>query len=122
MFPASFWEEAVADYDPPDALLVADEPGHGVVGFTGVRGETGELFLLFVDPERSGRGVGQMLLEAAHETLRAVGCREAFLHTEERNTRAVAVYAAAGYVPDGTVREREFRGTPLREPRLVKTL
>jgi GNAT superfamily N-acetyltransferase len=122
ILPASFWEEAVADYDPPDALLVATEPEHGVAGFAAVRAATGELFLLFVDPGRGGRGIGRVLLDAAHDALRAAGCREVFLHTEERNERALAVYAAAGYVPDGTVRERDFRGTPLREPRLVKTL
>jgi ribosomal protein S18 acetylase RimI-like enzyme len=122
ILPASYWDEAVTGYDRPDALLVATEPGHGVAGFTAVRVETGELFLLFVDPARGGRGIGRLLLEAAHDALRAAGCREAFLHTEERNTRALAVYAAAGYVPDGAVRERDFRGTPLRELRLVKTL
>ena len=28
----------------------------------------------------------------------------------------------AGYVPDGTVRESDFEGEPLREVRLVKAL
>jgi hypothetical protein len=34
----------------------------------------------------------------------------------------LAVYTAAGYRPDGTVRESNFRGIALREPRLVKQL
>ncbi len=36
--------------------------------------------------------------------------------------RARAVYAAAGYRPDGTVRESDSGGAPLRELRLVKPL
>jgi RimJ/RimL family protein N-acetyltransferase len=40
----------------------------------------------------------------------------------ERNARALALYAAAGYRPDGTVRESDLDGAVLREPRLVKAL
>jgi RimJ/RimL family protein N-acetyltransferase len=63
-----------------------------------------------------------VLLDAAHDVLRAAGNSEAFLFTEERNTRARAVYAAAGYRPDGRVRESDFEGERLRELRLVKAL
>ena len=62
------------------------------------------------------------LLAAADEVLRSAGCREAFLYTHEQNERAIAVYEAAGYRRDGTVRESEFRGFHQREPRLVKAL
>ena len=62
------------------------------------------------------------LLAAADSALRAAGCREAFLYTHEQNSRALHVYASAGYRPDGTVRESDFRGTTLRELRLVKHL
>jgi hypothetical protein len=68
------------------------------------------MFLLFVDPAHAGHD--------PHPLVRAA----AFLFTEERNTRARAVYAAAGYRPDGTVRESELHGVPLRELRLVTTL
>jgi GNAT superfamily N-acetyltransferase len=103
-------------------LLVAADAAHGVVGFAAVHAEEGEMFLLFVDPAHAGRGVGRMLLNAAHDVLRAAGHTEAFLFTEERNTRSRAVYAAAGYLPDGTVRESDFKGAVLRELRLVKPL
>jgi len=65
---------------------------------------------------------GRALLAAAHDALRAAGCREAFLFTHEQNERALAVYAAAGYRPDGWFRSSEFRGAHLRELRLVKQL
>jgi ribosomal protein S18 acetylase RimI-like enzyme len=77
---------------------------------------------LFVDPAAAGRGVGRRLLDAAHDALRDAGCGEAFLYTHEQNERALAVYRAAGYRPDGTVRESDFRGVALRELRLVKPL
>jgi hypothetical protein len=40
----------------------------------------------------------------------------------EQNERALAVYTAAGYRPDGSVRVSDFRGTRLPELRLVKQL
>jgi ribosomal protein S18 acetylase RimI-like enzyme len=80
------------------------------------------MYLLFIHPEHAGRGIGRTLLYAAHDALRAAGCRESLLYTHEQNERALAVYEAAGYRRDGTVRESDFRGVHLREPRLVKTL
>ena len=40
----------------------------------------------------------------------------------EQNERALAVYVAAGYRPDGSDWVSEFRGTRIRELRLVKQL
>jgi GNAT superfamily N-acetyltransferase len=122
MFTPQQWDELVADHAPPKALLVATDDAHGVVGFTAVHPEVGEMFLLFVHPAHAGRGIGRALLNAAHDVLRAAGCTEVFLFTEERNARALAVYVAAGYRPDGQVRESDFHGEPLRELRLVNAL
>ena len=122
MFPPDEWDKLVAEQAPPNVLLVAiDEPGD-VVGFTAVHPREGEMFLLFVHPTHAGRGVGRALLDAAHGALRDAGCREAFLYTHAENERALAVYEAAGYRRDGSVRESDFRGVHLREPRLVKPL
>jgi GNAT superfamily N-acetyltransferase len=122
MFSAQHWDEFVVDHAPPRALIVATDDADEVVGFTAIHPEVGEMFLLFVDPSHGGRGIGRVLLNAAHDVLRAAGNSEAFLFTEERNARARAVYAAAGYRPDGEVRESDFEGAPLRELRLVKPL
>jgi ribosomal protein S18 acetylase RimI-like enzyme len=122
MFPPQEWDTLVAEHAPPNALLVAiDETGR-LVGFVAVRSSEGEMYLLFVHPDHDSRGVGRALLTAAHEVMRAAGCREAFLYTHEQNQRAIAVYEAAGYRRDGTARESNFRGIHLREPRLVKDL
>jgi len=122
LFTPQHWEERVAEYAAPNALVVATDAEGSILGFTAVNAEAGELYLLFVDPSHSGRGIGQALLGAAHDALRAAGYTESWLYTEERNARAKAVYTAAGYRPDGTVRESVFRGQALREPRLVKSL
>lgn len=120
MFPPEEWDDEVAKHAPPNALLVAI--ADLLIGFVAIHPADGEMYLLFVHPDHAGRGVGRALLEAAHEILRSAGCREAFLYTHEQNERAIAVYEAAGYRRDGTVRESEFRGVHLREPRLVKAL
>ena len=122
MFTSHDWAQLIADHLPPNVLLVAVDATAGVVGYAAAHPEDGELFLLFVHPAHAGRGIGRMLLAAAHDALRAAGCQEAFLFTHEQNERALAVYAAAGYRPDGSVRSSEFRGAHLREVRLVKQL
>ena len=122
MFTAEDWDRLVADHAPPNVLLVAEHDTDGVVGYTAVHPQDGEMFLLFVDPDHAGRGIGSTLLAGAHDALRAAGCRETFLFTHEHNQRALAVYSAAGYRPDGQDRTSEFRGTSIREVRLVKQL
>jgi RimJ/RimL family protein N-acetyltransferase len=122
MFAPEDFEQLVADHAPPNVLLVATDPTGRVIGYAAAHPEDGEMFLLFVHPAHSGHGVGRTLLDAVHDALRAAGCTEAYLFTHEQNQRALAVYTAAGYRPDGTVRESNFRGAPLRELRLVKPL
>ena len=119
MFTPQDWDRLVADHLPPDVLLVAVHRTDGVVGYTAVHPTDGEMFLLFVHPGHAGHGIGRALLTAAHG---AADCPEAFLFVHERNERALAVYAAAGYHPDGTDRVSDFRGTRIRELRLVKQL
>lgn len=50
MFAAEDWDQLVADHSPPNTLLVAADPVHGIVGYTAVHADTGEMFLLFVHP------------------------------------------------------------------------
>lgn len=122
MFTPQDWEQLVSDHQPSNALLVAVDKTDGVVGYSAAHREDGELFLLFVHPLHARRGIGRALLGAAHETLRAAGRSDAYLFVHEHNERALAVYAAAGYRPDGTDRVSDFRGTRIRELRLVKKL
>jgi ribosomal protein S18 acetylase RimI-like enzyme len=122
MFTPEDWDKLVASHGPPNVLLVATDEAGRIVGYTAAHPEDGEMFLLFVDPAHAGRGVGRALLAAADDAMRDAGREEAFLFVHERNERALAVYAAAGYRPDGYVRESDFGGTDIRELRLVKRL
>lgn len=121
MFPPEEWDREIRDHAPPNVLLVAEDECR-VVGFTAVHPPDDEMFLLFVHPEHAGRGVGRVLLQAAHTALRAAGCRQSVLYTHEQNARAIAVYEAAGYRREGMVRESDFRGLHLREARFVRAL
>ena len=122
MFTAQDWEQLVADHQSPNLLLVAVDEADGVVGYTAAHPQDCEMFLLFVHPGHARRGIGRALLAAAHDALRAAGCTEAYLFVHEQNERALAVYAAAGYRPDGSDRISDFRGTRIRELRLVNQL
>lgn len=122
MFTPEDWDQLVADHALPNVLLVATDQAGRVVGYSAAHPDDGEMFLLFVHPAHGGRGVGRTLLNAAHDALRAVGCKQAFLFTHEQNKPALALYASAGYRPDGSMRESEFNGTAIRELRLVKQL
>jgi putative acetyltransferase len=53
--------------------LVAEHPEAGVVGFGEIDTENGELTLLFVDPDWTGRGLGARLLVALEEQALADG-------------------------------------------------
>lgn len=114
------WEERLTAAGSRDAWLATE--GDEVVGFVvtrpcrGDRTE-GELTGLYTDPRVWGAGVGRSLMAKALDVLAASGCREAVLWTEERNRRPRALYARAGWRPDGATREREFLGTPIRELR-----
>jgi ribosomal protein S18 acetylase RimI-like enzyme len=87
-------------------------PGHGAT--------TGYVFGLYVDPDAAGRGTGSALLRHAEERLAERGCAAVALHVFEANQRARALYARAGYRPDGTSRvEPQYQANELR---LVKAL
>ena len=122
MFGPEDWNQLVADHQPPNVLLVAVDDSDGVVGYAAVHPDDGEMFLLFVHPAYAGRGIGRALLAAAHDALRAGRCTHAFLYVHEQNKRALAVYTAAGYRPGGSDRVSDFRGTRVRELRLLRQL
>ena len=109
-----------ADLAAAATALVAVDEDRGVVGFAFV-GDC-ELQFFFTHPRVWGRGFGRALLAAAEDALRAAGCDEAFVYTEDRNHRPLAIYHAAGWREDGEAKEREWLGVPIREPRLRKRL
>jgi GNAT superfamily N-acetyltransferase len=78
-----------------------------VAGFSAGDPRDGTIFALFVDPAWGGRGVGQLLLSLACETLRDAGHKIARLDTEAQ-TRADRFYRRNGWSdigrkPDGQI-------------------
>lgn len=114
----------IEEAGPRSPVLVAVETDQ-ILGFALLRAPAdeaaseavGELSALYVDPSAGGRGVGRGLMAAALAELRAAGCREAVLWTEERNHRPKRIYERYGWRADGAARERVFLGRPIREVR-----
>ena len=115
---ARFWE--------PEHSLVA-EVDDKIVGFVSVgpsRDEDaeGELYAIYVHPERWGTGVGRALIEAGEERLRELGHRDVVLWVLDDNPRARRFYEAAGWSTDGTERPIEVFGIEVPEVRYRKRL
>jgi GNAT superfamily N-acetyltransferase len=75
---------------------------------------------LAVLPDRRGRGIGRLLLQAVERKARSLGCCKLTLEVQEGNRRARAVYEAAGF--SRSVYEEEagpalFLSKPLRTER-----
>jgi GNAT superfamily N-acetyltransferase len=64
--------------------------------------DSGELYLLYVEPPSVGRGFGKALLDTATDGLRKQGFSTAFLWVLEGNARARRFYEKAGWAWDGT--------------------
>lgn len=86
-------------FDPSDLLLLEQEGS--LLGFCWLKVEpgadTGELYVLAVDPTAQGRGVGRYLTRVAVARLAARPLPRALLYTEADNTAAVRLYAAHGF-------------------------
>lgn len=88
---------------------VADEAGRAV-GFavTGPSQDadaderTGELYAIYLDPDRFGGGIGKRLLEHAIGDLRGRGFRTATLWVLEANEAGRRFYEREGWAVDGT--------------------
>jgi ribosomal protein S18 acetylase RimI-like enzyme len=64
--------------------------------------KTGEVYAIYLDPERVGTGLGRVLFEHSVGDLRERGFTEATLWVLETNERARRFYEIAGWKPDGT--------------------
>ena len=109
--------------NPP---LVADANGE-VVGFASVGpnrddSREGEVYAIYVLPDRWGTGVGRELMQSAEAELRAQGYDEAVLWVLEDNPRARRFYEAAGWKADGARKPIEIFSTDVIEIRYRKKL
>lgn len=87
-------------FDPAGFLLAVDSADH-VLGFhwTKVHPDgTGEVYVVGVDPDTHGNGLGTALTLAGLRYLRGVGCAEVILYVEADNAAAIKVYQRLGFV------------------------
>ncbi|GAA4530181.1 GNAT family N-acetyltransferase [Amycolatopsis samaneae] len=110
------WEEILGAAERKGTVVVLEADGWlgGFAGF-GPAGDAsgGQLYALYVDPERWGRGWGGLLLGEAVRHLSAAGHREAMLWVLDTNTRARGFYESAGWKPDGATKTEEMHGVAL---------
>jgi ribosomal protein S18 acetylase RimI-like enzyme len=113
-------EATTRDRRHPANLVAVDD--EGVFAFAAWDASSGEILRLYTHPRGRGRGAGRALLDRALEALRAAGCTQAWLNTEERNEPARRFYERLGWREEGAARVRDWHGARLREPRYVREL
>ena len=88
-------------------FLLAEDDGR-VVGcvHTEVRGERGYLGMLAVDPPRQGTGLGRLMVEAAENHCRNLGCRWMDLRVLSPRQELLPFYEKLGYMQ---VRTEKFQ-------------
>ena len=113
--PAAFAETRRARNAPPGARTLVAEDAGTIVGFVSFgphrrqNGDNqyvdgiGEIYAIYVAPERWGTGAGRALMTAAREALAAAGRSELRLWVLAENHRARRFYERAGMAPDGAV-------------------
>ena len=122
---ARWWRSQLADL-PERTRVVVDVDAAEAAGFASVGpsrdadtdpARVGELYSIYVLPERWGSGVGRRLIGAAHGALDELGFQEAILWVLEDNPRARRFYEAAGWSLDGATKEDVFLGVRVTEVR-----
>lgn len=86
-------------FDPKGFLLAVDQQGR-LLGFhwTKVHPEgPGEVYVIGVDPDAQGTGLGAALIVAGMEHLRAQGLAEVMLYVESDNATALQTYRKLGF-------------------------
>jgi mycothiol synthase len=90
-------------FDPSGFLLATSSSTDRLLGFhwTKVHGigpdRIGEVYVVGVDPDEQGRGLGRSLTVAGLRHLRGQGIDQAMLYVDESNTEAVALYSRLGF-------------------------
>ncbi|WP_019144613.1 mycothiol synthase [Aeromicrobium massiliense] len=96
---ADFERRAASDWFDPEGLFVAEADGR-VIGFhwTKVEDGVGEVYVVGVDPDRHGGGLGTALTARGLRHLWESGLRVVDLYVEGDNAPALAVYRRLGFV------------------------
>jgi GNAT superfamily N-acetyltransferase len=136
VFPAEPLRRGISDPARWRATLAVPELGHVVfvavdaglvVGFANVGPDRdgldcGELYGLYVDPDRWRGGIGGALLAAGEAELAGAGHERAVLWVLDDNPRARSFYERHGWRADGATKEARFLDTDVVELRYAKRL
>lgn len=125
------WTRSLAevDWSRGGTLVVAAGDGQ-VSGFAHIRESrdedadlaSGEIWAMYVMPAAWGKGLGRRLMAAALSQLAGIGYQRATLWVLATNTRARRFYEAAGFRPDGAVKDDDTRGFRIHEVRYARLL
>lgn len=98
------------------AFVAEDEEGIAGLVQVGPSDEegVGEIYRLFVAPERWGKGIGQALMDHALEQLKSAGFDQALLWVHADSRRARRFYEAGGWRHDGAAENQETLGHLVR--------
>jgi ribosomal protein S18 acetylase RimI-like enzyme len=83
---------------------------------------TGQLYVLYADPQSWGRGHGGALLSRVHELLAADRHSGALLWVAADNLRSIRFYERHGWTKDGETQCEEVAGATFDELRMVRNL
>ncbi|WP_342770082.1 GNAT family N-acetyltransferase [Oceanobacillus chungangensis] len=70
--------------------------GTGGGGMTGQ--ETGELFVLYIEPDRRNEGIGSKILQAITEQQKGLGAKEQWVSVQKDNALGIPFYEARGFI------------------------
>jgi ribosomal protein S18 acetylase RimI-like enzyme len=122
------WQNSLAD--PANVVPVYEDEGH-VVGFVSYgrtrdedldQDKTGEIFAIYLLPDRWGKGFGAALMQEGLARLQEQGYQAVSLWVLAGNERAIYFYEQFGFKPDGTTKvESRPGGFELNEIRYVKS-
>ncbi len=118
----ALWTRVMERPPPRSTLLVAEANG-AIAGFAmaGPSGDdaasetTAQLFTIYVEPGRMGRGVGSALLHQMEQRLASAGFAEATLWVLTGNERGRGYYERHGWHPDRTTRREQLWGATVDE-------
>jgi GNAT superfamily N-acetyltransferase len=123
------WKRGLRNPLREDRTIVAERDGRVVgVASTGLCRDddqpigTAEVFLLYVDPDLIGTGIGRELLRHAERNLAVRGYLRATLWVLQANDRARRFYGIAGWRPDGSDHALEMSGEAVVEVRYEREL
>jgi [ribosomal protein S18]-alanine N-acetyltransferase len=101
-------------------MAVAEDPGHGVVGYAAVWMvvDQAELGDIAVDEPWRGRGIGRLLLEHVLSAMRDSAVAELFLEVRPSNTAARRLYEGYGFEEVG--RRRSYYVRPVEDALVLR--